>query len=114
MSTLGGEFHLDRERSLGARIQENLLALRDFGAKFKDLDTAIGNTDLDSIATAVHDLKQIQLAVLRVEGAVVEMAGTSQVAMEEMQTRPSGKYRTCLPTKGRNCAFGGSWMRVQA
>ena len=77
LSTLSREFHLSSEHSLGARIQEISRALQDFRAKFNDLDTAIGNTDLDSIAAAVHDLKQIQLAVLRVEDAVVEMAGTS-------------------------------------
>ena len=77
LSTLTREFHLNREYSLGARTQEIFLALRDFRAKFNDLDAAIGNTDLDSIAAAVHDLKQIQLAVLRVEDAVVEIAGTS-------------------------------------
>ena len=27
--------------------------------------------------------------------------------MAETQTRPSGKYRTCLPARGRNCAFEG-------
>ena len=59
---------------MGARIHEIVLALRDFAAKFNELDTAIGNTDLDSIAAAVHDLRQVQLAVLRVEDAVVEMA----------------------------------------
>ncbi len=77
LSTLSREFHLNKEDSLRARIQEIVLALRDFRAKFNDLDTAIGNTDLDSIAAAVHDLKQIQLAVLRVEDAVVEIAGAS-------------------------------------
>ena len=29
-------------------------------------------------------------------------------------SRPSGKDRTCLPAKERNCAFGGDDMRVQA
>ena len=74
LSTLSREFRLNREHSLGARIHEIVLALRDFAAKFNELDTAIGNTDLDSIAAAVHDLRQVQLAVLRVEDAVVEMA----------------------------------------
>ena len=75
LSALSKEFYLNREHSLGVRINELVQALREFGSKFNELDTAIGNTDLDSIAAAVHDLKQIQLAVLRVEDALVEMAG---------------------------------------
>ena len=74
LSALSKEFYLNREHSLGVRINELVQALREFGSKFNELDTAIGNTDLDSIAAAVHDLKQIQLAVLRVEDALVEMA----------------------------------------
>lgn len=74
LSTLSREFRLNREYSLGARIHEIALALRDFRAKFNELDAAIGNTDLDSISAAVHDLRQVQLAVLRVEDVVVEMA----------------------------------------
>ncbi len=74
LSTLSREFHLNRRYSLGVRLHEIVLALRDFGAKFNELDTAIGNTDIDSIAAVVHDLRQVQLAVLRVEDAVVEMA----------------------------------------
>ena len=75
LSALSKEFYLNREHSLGVRINELVQALREFASKFNELDTAIGNTDLDSIAAAVHDLKQIQLAVLRVEDALVEMAG---------------------------------------
>ena len=74
LSTLSREFRLNRRYSLGARLHEIALALRDFARKFNELDTAIGNTDIDSIAAAVHDLRQVQLAVLRVEDAVVEMA----------------------------------------
>ena len=75
LSALSRDFHLNREHSLGVRINELIQALREFGSKFNELDMAIGNTDLDSIAAAVHDLKQIQLAVLRVEDALVEIVG---------------------------------------
>ncbi len=63
-------FHLDEESTLGARTGEIATALNEFQKKLGALDEAIGQTNLDSITQAINDLKQIQLAVLRVEDTV--------------------------------------------
>ena len=68
------EFHLNRESTLGQRTREIALGLIDFKRKVVELDQAIGNTDLQLIDTAVSELKQIQLAVLRVEDTIRAMA----------------------------------------
>lgn len=73
LSALMREFHLDRESTLGARVREIALALEEFGKKLGALDEAIGQTNLASIAEAVQNLKQIQLAVLRVEDTIRTM-----------------------------------------
>lgn len=73
LSVLMGEFHLDRGSTLGARVREIGLALEEFGRKLSELDEAIGQTNLASMAEAVHNLKQIQLAVLRVEDTIRTM-----------------------------------------
>ena len=60
-------FHLSRDTALGGRTREIILALREFQTKLNALDEAFGSTDLSSMTEAVRDLKQVQLAVLRVE-----------------------------------------------
>ena len=64
------DFSLDRASTLGTRLREIILALEEFEKKLAALDEAISHTDLDLMHDAVSDLKQIQLAVLRVEDAV--------------------------------------------
>ena len=73
LGKLTQEFQLDRESILGARTREVVLALVEFEEKVDALDQAIGRTDLEAINAATEDLKQMQLAVLRVEGAVSAM-----------------------------------------
>ena len=74
LSQLSSEFKLGQGSTIGARITEVARTLREFGEKLVALDEAIGHTDLDSINGAVSDLKQIQLAILRVEDAIRTMA----------------------------------------
>ena len=71
------EFRLDRNSRLGARTREIILALNEFNSKLEALNDAIGRTDIELIKEAVHDLEQVQLAVLRVEGAVREMTASA-------------------------------------
>ena len=52
---------------------EIIVALGEFKEKLDSLDEAIGRTDIDLINEAVHDLKQIQLGVLRVEDTIQTM-----------------------------------------
>ena len=66
-------FHLDRDSTLGGRTVEIIRALIEFGEKLDALDEAIGRTDLELMNGAVQNLRQVQLAVLRVEDAVRTM-----------------------------------------
>ena len=74
LASLFEEFHLSRNSTLGSRIREIILALEDFGNKLLALDAAMGQTDLAVITEAVQNLRQIQLAVLRVEDTIRTMA----------------------------------------
>lgn len=67
------KFSLDRDSTLGSRVREIIISLEDFGKKLAALDAAFANTDLTLIIESVHNLKQIQLAVLRVEDTIKTM-----------------------------------------
>lgn len=67
------EFYFDRESTLGARVRELVVTLVEFQSRLDALDKAIGSTDIEIINEAMRELKQVQLAVLRVEGAIREM-----------------------------------------
>ena len=73
LNTLFSEFHLDREIALGFQCYQVMTHLRQLGSKIKFVDDAIGDTDLDQIAQAVHDLEQIRLAILRIQNTIREM-----------------------------------------
>ena len=77
LAGLSEEFHLGRDFPLGARMREIILALVEFESKFAEFDNAIADTDLPSIAQAVHNLKQTQLAVLRVEDTLIDLKSRS-------------------------------------
>ncbi len=68
------EFHLSQPGPLGLRVGEISEALGEFEKSLKTLDDAIGRTDLALIPQAVESLKQIQLAVLRLDDVVKTMA----------------------------------------
>ena len=71
------DFQFDRGSPLGARLREIIGSLGEFEKKLTGLDKAIGQTDLELINEAVSDLKQIQLAVLRVEDTVMTMTANA-------------------------------------
>ena len=70
LHTLSRDFQLDRDSGLGYRLSEIIGSLHQFGEKLDALDAAIGSTNLTVISEAVQDLKQIQLAVLRLEDTI--------------------------------------------
>ena len=70
LGNLFKDFDLDRASGLGFRLREIVQSLTEFETKLAALDEAISHTDLGLMNEAVSDLKQIQLAVLRVEDAV--------------------------------------------
>ena len=78
LGNLFGRFHLSEESNLGNQLLELIRMLQDFGSKISILDDAIGHTDLDEIRNAVQDLKQMQLAVFRIEDAIRTTATTYQ------------------------------------
>lgn len=73
MADIFGKFSLDRNSTLGSRVREIIVSLEDFGNKLAALDAAFASTDLTLISEAAHNLKQIQLAVLRVEDTIRTM-----------------------------------------
>ncbi len=77
LAELFEEFHLQRQWPLGTRVREIILALVEFESKFSEFDQAIADTDLPSISQAIHDLKQTQLAVLRVEDTLIDLSARS-------------------------------------
>ena len=70
------DFRLDKNSTLGARTEEIIRALVHFGKKLEALDEAISQTDLALMNEAVSELKQIQLAVIRVEDTIKAMTTT--------------------------------------
>lgn len=70
LNELFREFHLGKSSKLGPSVSEIFRSLLEFGKKLEALDEAIGRTDLDLMSGAIHDLKQVQLALIRLEGAI--------------------------------------------
>ena len=71
------EFKLNRNSQLGARLRGVSRTLNEFGERLVALDEAIGRTDLESINDAVQNLKQVHLAVLRVEDTLKVMTASA-------------------------------------
>ena len=69
---LYSQFHLDVDMSPGGELFEISSLLRQLDRKINDVDAAISDTDLESIAYIVNDLEQIQLAILRIESTIKE------------------------------------------
>ena len=67
------DFHLDRRHSPGKECREIILLFQQVSEKINAVDNAIGAIDLDAIAQIIHDLEQIQLAIIRLEDAVKDM-----------------------------------------
>jgi len=83
LGSLFQHFHLSRESNLGNHLRELILMLQNFESKISILDEAIGNTDLDEIRNAIQDLKQMQLAVFRIEDAIRTTAVSPRVTIPE-------------------------------
>lgn len=73
INELWREFHLERRTSPGRECREIADLFGQVVRKLDGIDNAIGNTDLDTIAQIVHDIEQIQLAVIRIENTMKEM-----------------------------------------
>ena len=66
LGALFGEYHLDRESRLGAPFREVILLLHELEQKkIDEMDTAISQTDVESIRGVARDFEQLQIAVLR-------------------------------------------------
>ena len=67
------DFQLDQNWNLGTRVWEIQRSLEEFRSRISDLHRAISRIDLRRMNRALGDLRQIQLAVLRVEDSVRAM-----------------------------------------
>ena len=66
LGALFDEYHLDRESRLGAPFREVILLLHELEQKkIDEMDTAISQTDVESIRGVARDLEQLQITVLR-------------------------------------------------
>lgn len=71
LNTLFKEFHLDRKSRLGAPFVEMISLLTELERKKVDeMDTAISQTDMESIRSVAQDFEQLQIAVLRVRDTI--------------------------------------------
>ena len=70
LAELTREYALSRESMVGSRLRETILTLAEFEQKLTVLDEAIGQTDLELIMEAAQNLKQVQLALIRLEDAL--------------------------------------------
>ena len=77
LAQLFRDFRLSRGSTLGGRTREIILALQQIERKLGILHEVMGRTDVESMAEAVSDLKQVQIAVLRVEDTIRSMANTA-------------------------------------
>ena len=71
---LSGEFMLQRGSTLQVQCVEVNQFLRSLTLKITSLDEAISQTDPESIAQAVNELEQSQLAITRLENTIKDMA----------------------------------------
>ena len=67
------DFHLDGNVPPGRECGEIVTFFNQVVGKINEVDNAISAIDLDSVAQIIHDLEQIQLAIIRLEDAVKDM-----------------------------------------
>lgn len=72
------EFMFHNESTLGSQCSEVIRFLRELIQKMKSLDEAIGQTDAESMEQAINDLEQSQLAIIRLENTIKELAKPRQ------------------------------------
>jgi hypothetical protein len=73
LAALTGDYGLSRESTIGSRLREIILTLVEFEEKLTALDHAIGQTDLELILATAQNLRQVQLAVIRLEDTLRDM-----------------------------------------
>ncbi len=65
------EYDLNRESRLGSTFQEVLILLEELEAKkIDEMDTAISQTDMESIHAVARDFEQLQISVLRARDTI--------------------------------------------
>ena len=80
LGALFGEYHLTRESSLGIPLREVILLLGDLERnKISAMDSAISETDLESIRSVAHDFEQLQISVLRTKETIRERIGSRRM-----------------------------------
>lgn len=78
LNALFKAYHLDRESRLGAPFVEMIQLLMQLEQqKIDEMDTAISQTDMESIRNVAHDFEQLQIAVLRVRDTIRQRMTTS-------------------------------------
>ena len=71
LGALFEEYRLDRESRIGTPFREVILLLHELEQKkIGEMETAIGQTDMESIRGAAHDFEQLQISVLRARDAI--------------------------------------------
>ena len=71
LGALFEEYRLDRESRLGTPVREVILLLHELEQKkIGEMDTAISQTDMESIRGVAHDFEQLQISVLRAQDAI--------------------------------------------
>ncbi len=77
LNELYRDFHANSDSTLGQRMKDIGATLQDFGGQLETLDQAISETNLTQMSESVDGLKLVQLALIRVEDAVQNMAQDS-------------------------------------
>ena len=76
LDALFGEYHINRESPLGKPLLEVIQLLYDLERnKISAMDSAISQTDLESISSVAHDFEQLQIAALRARQTIRERMG---------------------------------------
>ena len=71
MGTLFQEYCLARESRLGAPFREVILLLDELEKKkIDEMDTAISQTEMESIRAVARDFEQLQTSVLRAQDSI--------------------------------------------
>ena len=79
LNALFKEYHLDRESRLGAPFVEMIRLLMQLEQqKIDEMDTAISQTDMESIRSVALDFEQLQIAVLRGRDTIRQRMGVRQ------------------------------------
>ena len=79
LSALFSHFHLNKAIPPGKECVEIITLLRGLNQQIEAVNNAIREIDFDAISRIVNDLEQVQLAVLRIENTIKEMAAPQRI-----------------------------------